>query len=164
MNCSPPGSSVCGILQERILEWVAMPFSRGSSQTRDQTYLSHISLVAGRFFTTSTTWEAPFNWQYRKPSLPPPNSYRALCLTQAPCTFFFFSFLFVCLFIPFFFNWRINALQYCIGFRHTSTWNSHGHIRFPSLLKPLPLGLSKSTGLSSPCHTAIPTCYLIYAW
>ena len=46
--------------------------------------------------------------------------------------------------------------------RHT--WNSHGHIRFPSLLKPLPLGLSKSTGLSSPCHTAIPTCYLIYVW
>ena len=86
---SLPGSSAYGILQERILEWVAMPFSRGSSQTRDQTYLSHISLVAGRFFTTSTTWEAPFNWQYRKPSLPPPNSYRALCLTQAPCTFFF---------------------------------------------------------------------------
>ena len=102
MNCSPPGSSVSGILQERILEWVAMPFSRGSSQTRDQTYLSHISLVAGRFFTTSTTWEAPFNWQYRKPSLPPPNSYRALCLTQAPCTFFFLAFcLFVCSFRSF---------------------------------------------------------------
>ena len=31
MDYSPPGSSVCGILQERILEWVAIPFSRGSS-------------------------------------------------------------------------------------------------------------------------------------
>ena len=35
MDCSPPGSSVHGILQARLVEWVAMPFSRGSSQTRD---------------------------------------------------------------------------------------------------------------------------------
>ena len=35
MDCSPPGSSVRGILQARILEWVAMPSSRGSSQPRD---------------------------------------------------------------------------------------------------------------------------------
>ena len=35
MNCSLPGSSVHGILQTRILEWVAIPFSRGSSQPRD---------------------------------------------------------------------------------------------------------------------------------
>ena len=37
MDCSPPGSSVHGILQARILEWVAMPSSRGSSRSRDQT-------------------------------------------------------------------------------------------------------------------------------
>ena len=36
-DCSPPGSSVHGILQARILEWVAIPSSRGSSQPRDQT-------------------------------------------------------------------------------------------------------------------------------
>ena len=47
MDCSPPGSSVHWILQARILEWVAMPFSRGSSQLRDWTHVSHI---AGRFF------------------------------------------------------------------------------------------------------------------
>ena len=35
MDCSPPGSSVHGILQARILEWVTMPFSKGSSQPRD---------------------------------------------------------------------------------------------------------------------------------
>ena len=35
MDCSPPGSSVHGVSQARILEWVAMPFSRGSSQPRD---------------------------------------------------------------------------------------------------------------------------------
>ena len=40
MDCIPPGSSVPGILQARILEWVAMPFSRGSSPPRDQTWVS----------------------------------------------------------------------------------------------------------------------------
>ena len=48
-DCSPPGSSVHGILQARILEWVAIPFSRGSSQPGDQTQVSHI---AGGFFTS----------------------------------------------------------------------------------------------------------------
>ena len=48
MDRSPPGSSVHRILQARILEWVAMPPSRGSSQPRDQT---HISCIAGGFFT-----------------------------------------------------------------------------------------------------------------
>ena len=40
MDCSPPGSSVHGMLQARVLEWVAMSFSRGSSQPRDQTCVS----------------------------------------------------------------------------------------------------------------------------
>ena len=48
MDCSPPGSSVRGILQARILEWVAMSFSRESSQPRDQT---RVSRIAGRVFT-----------------------------------------------------------------------------------------------------------------
>ena len=46
MDCSPPGSSVHGSLQARILEWVAISFSRGSSQPRDQT---KVSCIAGRF-------------------------------------------------------------------------------------------------------------------
>ena len=46
-GCSPPSSSVHGILQARIPEWVAMPSSKGSSQSRDQTQLS---CIAGRFF------------------------------------------------------------------------------------------------------------------
>ena len=49
MECSPPGSSVHGILQARILEWVAMPSSRVSFQPRDQIWVSNI---AGGFFTT----------------------------------------------------------------------------------------------------------------
>ena len=48
MDCSPPGSSVYGILQARTLEWVAMPSCRGSSWPRDQT---RISCIARRFFT-----------------------------------------------------------------------------------------------------------------
>ena len=48
-----------GILQTRILEWVAMPFSRGSSWPRDRIHVSNISCIAGRFFTTSAIWEAP---------------------------------------------------------------------------------------------------------
>ena len=39
-DCSPPGSSVHGILQARILEWLAVPFSRGASRPRDQTLVS----------------------------------------------------------------------------------------------------------------------------
>ena len=50
--CSPPGSSVHGILQARTLEWVAMPSSRGSSWPRDGTQVSHI---AGGFFTLWAT-------------------------------------------------------------------------------------------------------------
>ena len=45
MDCSPPGSSVHGILQARILEWVAIPSSKGSSQPREQT---QVSCIVGR--------------------------------------------------------------------------------------------------------------------
>ena len=47
MDYSPPGSSVCGVLQARILEWVAIPFSSGSSRSRDRIW---VSCTAGRFF------------------------------------------------------------------------------------------------------------------
>ena len=42
VDYSPPGSSVHGILQARILEWIAIPFSRGSSRPRDQTRVGNI--------------------------------------------------------------------------------------------------------------------------
>jgi len=58
MNCSPSDSSVHGILQARILEWVTMPCSRGSSQHRDQALISYISCIADRLFTTSATQKA----------------------------------------------------------------------------------------------------------
>ena len=52
MDSRPPESSVHGILQARILEWVSIPFSRGSSQPRDQTW---VSCIAGRFFMVWAT-------------------------------------------------------------------------------------------------------------
>ena len=47
MDCSSPGSTVHGILQARILEWVAMPSSKGSFQLRDRTHASCVSCIAG---------------------------------------------------------------------------------------------------------------------
>ena len=48
MDCSLPGSSAHGLLQARVLEWVVMPFSRGSSQPRDRTHVSYISCIGRR--------------------------------------------------------------------------------------------------------------------
>ena len=56
---SLPGSSVLGILQIRILKWVAIPLYRGSAQSRDQT---QISCIAGGFFTTEPLGKSIFTW------------------------------------------------------------------------------------------------------
>ena len=58
MDCSPPGSSIHGIFQTRILEWVAISFSRGSSQPRDRT---PVSCIEARFFTIWATREALYS-------------------------------------------------------------------------------------------------------
>ena len=57
--CYPMDYTVHGILQARILEWVAFPFSRGSSQPRDQT---QVSCISGRLFTSWATREAQEHW------------------------------------------------------------------------------------------------------
>ena len=56
MDCRPPGSSVHEISQARILKWVAISFSRGSSWLRDWT---HVSCIAGGFFTTEPPGKPP---------------------------------------------------------------------------------------------------------
>ena len=60
MNCSPPGSSVHRISQTRILEWVAISFSKESSRPRDETCVSCVSCIGRQIFTNtnSATWEA----------------------------------------------------------------------------------------------------------
>ena len=61
MNCSPPGSSIHGILQARTLKWIAIPFFKGSSWPRDQTW---VFCIAGRFFSVWATKEAPASRHY----------------------------------------------------------------------------------------------------
>ena len=56
--CNPKEYTVHGILQARVLEWVAFPFSRGSSQPRDWT---GVSSIAGRSFISWTSWEPKNN-------------------------------------------------------------------------------------------------------
>ena len=58
MDCGLSGSSIHGILQARVLEWVAIPVFRGSSQPKDWT---QFSCFAGRFFTVWVTGEAQFS-------------------------------------------------------------------------------------------------------
>ena len=75
MDCSPPDSSVHGILQERIVEWVASHFFRGSFQPRDRVHVSHVE--GRRFFTICATreaqrWRLNHKWSHR------------ICLPTAP--------------------------------------------------------------------------------
>ena len=68
------------------------------------------------------------------------------------------------------FNWRVIALQYCVGFCHTSTWINHGYTGVPSLLNLLPSTtshpsrLSHSTGLSSPRQNSCQAVYGTEFW
>ena len=66
VDCSPPGFSVHGILQARILEWVATSFFRGSSQPRDWTQVSHI---VGRCFSLWATRGAMLLYSRNQPTL-----------------------------------------------------------------------------------------------
>ena len=63
-DCSLSGSSVHGIFQTRILEWVAISSSRGSFQLRDGTRISCFSCIAGRFFTTEPHQGSPAMYIY----------------------------------------------------------------------------------------------------
>ena len=67
VDCSLPGSSIQGILQARIMEWVAISSSRGSSQPKDRT---QVSRIAGRSFTLWATREPLFYWNSLELSCP----------------------------------------------------------------------------------------------
>ena len=58
IDCSLPGSSVYGTLQARILEWVVIPFSRGSFWPRDRTRVSYVSCIGRWVLYHCATWEA----------------------------------------------------------------------------------------------------------
>ena len=72
MDCSPPGFPVHGILQARILEWLAMPSSWQSSWCRDQTHASRVSFITGRVFTADSpvlccAWPLSRVWLFATP-------------------------------------------------------------------------------------------------
>ena len=70
VHCSPPNSSVHGILQARILEWVALPSSKALGDLPVlgiQPVFLMSSALASEFFTTSATWEAPYSLITTKP-------------------------------------------------------------------------------------------------
>ena len=99
VDCSPPGSSVPGILQARTLEWVAMPSSRGSSRPRDWTW---VFCIAGRFFIIWATWEAhlyiyPFFFRFFSHI----NYYRILNIV--PCAIqwilMYYMYMFACVYV-----------------------------------------------------------------
>ena len=88
MDCSLPGSSVHGILQARILEWVAIPFSRPDPRIKPTSLMS--SAMADEFFTTSAAWETQTQHsQERKkmkhPSNMPGHTTKLLCF-QPRCS------------------------------------------------------------------------------
>ena len=91
MDCSPPGSSVHGILQARILEWVAISFSRGSSQPRDWT---QVSRIVDRRFNLWTTREATVLWGRLLAYFEGCKLYLSPSITETEFVGFLFHFLF----------------------------------------------------------------------
>ena len=85
MGCSLPGSSVHGIFQARVLEWVAISFSRGSSQTMDRTWVSR---SAGRRFTIWATREAW--WSQLKTFLYYMHIYMCVCVCVCVYTYIWY--------------------------------------------------------------------------
>ena len=121
---------VRGTLQARILEWVAVPLSRGSSQPRDQT---QVSRIAGRFFTSWATGEAQVAEGYGKYTVCRKFKYKiklkyGIFKCQNLDSGYLWlkkrkGILFICLFIfPFIFIcWRLITLQCCSGFWRRDT-------------------------------------------
>ena len=64
MDCSMPGSSICGISQARLLEWVAISYSGRSSRPRDQCHVSCISWIGRLMLDHCATWEAPLSYDH----------------------------------------------------------------------------------------------------
>ena len=66
MDCNPPGSSVHGISQARVLEWVSMPSSRGSSRPRERTHVSCVSCISRQNRYHWATWEVLLHHSNKK--------------------------------------------------------------------------------------------------
>ena len=84
-GCSLPGSSVHGISQARILEWLAISFSRWSSRPKDRTW---VSCIAGRFFMIWATGEAPRTHSLMSVQVPARRDTRVFCISSRKWHYF----------------------------------------------------------------------------
>ena len=126
LNCSPPGSSLHGILQARVLEWVAISFYRGSSWPRDWTQVSYI---AGRFFTLWATRKA-VSWLKWDRGYPPcKDEHRVKCLIS----------------IGSYYVWEDPVCKLSSGITSTSGMETEGPWTGPYFLTSFPLLSSPST-------------------
>ena len=139
MDCHPRDSSVRGIFQPRILEWVSISFSRGSSQPRGQIWVSCISL-AGGFFTTVPPGKHHVytgDSQLYISNLDILLNYRLITYPNTVLTFLFWCLKYVYFKIFFFkinFYLHIVALQYCVSLYCMAKWISYTHTYIPSFL------------------------------
>ena len=86
MDCNPPGSSVHGILQGRILVWAAISSSRGYIPPRDWTLASCVSYIGRQILYRCTTWEAHINKAYKAESRTQNAVYNVQYGTLEPCS------------------------------------------------------------------------------
>ena len=159
--------TIHGILQVRILEWMAFPFCRGSSQPRDRTQVSRpmgglfTIWVTGKkchwkIFKTRSDLVRCICWKFPLVAIWEMiwNACAYLFMLVCVCQDFIFpiwipSISFSC-FLNFFFNWRIVALQCCVSLCSESV--VHTHI-FPLFWIPFPFRSPQSTEQSSLCYT-----------
>ena len=167
MDCSLPGSSVHGILQARILEWVTISFSRGSSWPRDWTQVSHIGGRRFNLWATREAWIKSSTSFFLFWAVPFPDQGLNLCLLheallKAWSLFIFFERWYH--FLKSIFKLENNCFQWCVGFCHTTRWISHKYTYVPSLPHPTLCHPSRlSQRIWTPCVTQqMPISSLFY--
>ena len=108
MDCSPPGSSVHGILQARILEWIAISFSRGSSRPRNRTW---VSSIGGKLFVIWASRETTIHHRVSG------NLFSGACGVSGPWTAYSTAFQ------SLFTSWNLKTSELCPCVYYLFCWN-----------------------------------------